>query len=476
MDAILKFCRKTGVDGENGPAAWSLADLQALVLELMKREVARDHAHSEATPAAIESSLQRWKGTLPGEMASTDGAYRAGARSVGHGATPSAKGELYVPKAGERVRVVEVNPIDPSAMHKVGDEVTTCDAQESVTALGWLTLTDEYGSTWCRVEPVTPWVEPMPCPCLRCSPQPEFGATMRCCVCCGNKRCPHNEWHGFRCTNSNELDQVGVLLDAPQVEPGQAERTTLPQALVRISNQQFQNDNLRENVRQLRSEVERLTKERDELGGALDKANRAILAAADKLSASQAEVERLEANLHRVRVDCATEFERMDLKLSASQERVKALDTERFALVGGLERIHKSLGKRDNHEPKMLEACIIDGIASAAHELGNVRSENARLAKELAEHVAANQELMRVNAGLRGPAPDAPRPIVLGSTWRYERAEVRIDAWRKVESANAVLVQTDTGAEWPVDEFRQTHTWLSDPPPQPIPAGEGGAK
>lgn len=29
------------------------------------------------------------------------------------------------------------------------------------------------------------------------------------CEKCGNKRCPHHEWHGFKCTGSNEPDQIG---------------------------------------------------------------------------------------------------------------------------------------------------------------------------------------------------------------------------------------------------------------------------
>lgn len=30
------------------------------------------------------------------------------------------------------------------------------------------------------------------------------------CEICGCKRCPHHEWHGFRCTNDNSVGQVGV--------------------------------------------------------------------------------------------------------------------------------------------------------------------------------------------------------------------------------------------------------------------------
>jgi hypothetical protein len=30
---------------------------------------------------------------------------------------------------------------------------------------------------------------------------------------CGNKRCPASQWHGYKCTNSNEPDQVPELAD-----------------------------------------------------------------------------------------------------------------------------------------------------------------------------------------------------------------------------------------------------------------------
>jgi len=33
------------------------------------------------------------------------------------------------------------------------------------------------------------------------------------CHFCGNKRCPHHADHRFKCTNSNDEDQVGELLD-----------------------------------------------------------------------------------------------------------------------------------------------------------------------------------------------------------------------------------------------------------------------
>ena len=33
------------------------------------------------------------------------------------------------------------------------------------------------------------------------------------CEICGNKRCPHHYDHRFQCTNSNEPNQTGVLID-----------------------------------------------------------------------------------------------------------------------------------------------------------------------------------------------------------------------------------------------------------------------
>lgn len=36
-------------------------------------------------------------------------------------------------------------------------------------------------------------------------------STMICCAECGNKRCPKAENHLFKCTRSNDTNQVGVL-------------------------------------------------------------------------------------------------------------------------------------------------------------------------------------------------------------------------------------------------------------------------
>lgn len=62
--------------------------------------------------------------------------------------------ELYVPKAGERVRVVEIN--DPSPFHPIGSVcVAGKHAMASEVEPGWLWLVDESdrGGTWCHVEP-----------------------------------------------------------------------------------------------------------------------------------------------------------------------------------------------------------------------------------------------------------------------------------------------------------------------------------
>lgn len=40
------------------------------------------------------------------------------------------------------------------------------------------------------------------------------------CAICGNKRCPHAEWHGFACTDSNAPDQVPLPAAAPAEPAG----------------------------------------------------------------------------------------------------------------------------------------------------------------------------------------------------------------------------------------------------------------
>lgn len=51
------------------------------------------------------------------------------------------------------------------------------------------------------------------CNCARCRKERNELFPMRMYVCpiCGNKRCPHIEWHGFKCTHSNAVDQVGEV-------------------------------------------------------------------------------------------------------------------------------------------------------------------------------------------------------------------------------------------------------------------------
>ncbi len=64
--------------------------------------------------------------------------------------------ELYVPKPGERVRVVEVSREDPCPAARVGDVLTVHCAFPSRGAPVWAFVQDElsFGGTWCRVEPV----------------------------------------------------------------------------------------------------------------------------------------------------------------------------------------------------------------------------------------------------------------------------------------------------------------------------------
>jgi hypothetical protein len=62
------------------------------------------------------------------------------------------------------------------------------------------------------------------CLCVRCvderyagKPQsaldPFYMADFRyACDVCGNKRCPHHKWHGFKCTGSNEPGQTEDLI------------------------------------------------------------------------------------------------------------------------------------------------------------------------------------------------------------------------------------------------------------------------
>lgn len=62
--------------------------------------------------------------------------------------------ELYIPKPGERVRVVEVSREDPCPMHRLGDVATVRKALVSIVG-GYIMLCEAgVGWTWCRVEPV----------------------------------------------------------------------------------------------------------------------------------------------------------------------------------------------------------------------------------------------------------------------------------------------------------------------------------
>lgn len=60
------------------------------------------------------------------------------------------------------------------------------------------------------------------CGCQRCTdarskpgeiPGPTSPEWRYACEVCGNKRCPHHEWHGFRCTGSNATGQVGEVTE-----------------------------------------------------------------------------------------------------------------------------------------------------------------------------------------------------------------------------------------------------------------------
>ncbi len=58
---------------------------------------------------------------------------------------------LYVPKPGERVRVIAVAAFDTDPEHKVGDEADVWCARASEQFPGWLILD---AGTFCRVEPI----------------------------------------------------------------------------------------------------------------------------------------------------------------------------------------------------------------------------------------------------------------------------------------------------------------------------------
>jgi hypothetical protein len=40
------------------------------------------------------------------------------------------------------------------------------------------------------------------------------------CEICGNKRCPHHEWHIYECTGSNESGQIGKIKENTMEKKG----------------------------------------------------------------------------------------------------------------------------------------------------------------------------------------------------------------------------------------------------------------
>lgn len=50
------------------------------------------------------------------------------------------------------------------------------------------------------------------CDCFYCMPNTKFSIRFFACK-CGNKRCPHGEYHGYRCNNSNEPNQVKEIIE-----------------------------------------------------------------------------------------------------------------------------------------------------------------------------------------------------------------------------------------------------------------------
>lgn len=47
------------------------------------------------------------------------------------------------------------------------------------------------------------------CDCSYCKPITLENMRFVVCPSCHNKRCPKAQYHGFKCTNNNELNQVG---------------------------------------------------------------------------------------------------------------------------------------------------------------------------------------------------------------------------------------------------------------------------
>lgn len=96
--------------------------------------------------------------------------------------------EVYVPKLGERVRVVAVCPLDPNPHHRVGD---VFEAGESCEANGWgvcygyayVHAKGTAAGTWARVQPeppadAAPEPAPMCVPAVSSHPVPVFDASL----------------------------------------------------------------------------------------------------------------------------------------------------------------------------------------------------------------------------------------------------------------------------------------------------------
>jgi len=79
------------------------------------------------------------------------------------------------------------------------------------------------------------------CTCYACLDDPSKGFDnpthfMVVCARCGNKRCPHAEYHGYACTNSNDVGQVAIVGDARVVVPPRyTVSEQLAQAVARIA-------------------------------------------------------------------------------------------------------------------------------------------------------------------------------------------------------------------------------------------------
>lgn len=74
------------------------------------------------------------------------------------------------------------------------------------------------------------------CPCIRCvDALGPLTLYMILCPDCGNKRCPHAEFHGWACTRSNEPGQVPVLIATP--DPRDAQISELKEQIARYEEE-----------------------------------------------------------------------------------------------------------------------------------------------------------------------------------------------------------------------------------------------